>query len=230
MAVTAPRALPAEQAARLRRPSWRDTRLLVGLVLVLASVAIGARVVALADDTVPVYAARAALPAGTALSAENLVVARARITGTDGRYLEARDPLPPGRVLLRQVGPGELVPRSAIGSAAALTTRPVTVPIDGAPPAGLVTGALVDVWASERAPGSGAVAGVEYVTPKRIARGVEVFHVAAAGSSLAATSESSVEVLLDEDELPLVLDALANDARTAVVPVPGSAPRSGGEP
>jgi hypothetical protein len=230
MAVTAPRALPAEQAARLRRPSWRDTRLLVGLVLVLASVAIGARVVALADDTVPVYAARATLPPGTSLSAENLVVARARITGTDGRYLEARDPLPAGRVLLRQVGPGELVPRSAIGSAAALTTRPVTVPIEGAPPAGLVTGALVDVWASERASGSGSVAGAEYVTPKRIARGVEVFHVAAAGSSLAASSESSVEVLLDEDQLPLVLDALANDARTAVVPVPGSAPRSGGEP
>jgi hypothetical protein len=224
MAVPTSTTLPAEHAARLRRPSWRDTRLLVGLVLVLASVALGARVIALADDTVPVYAARAALPPGTPLTSDNLIVARARITGADGRYLDARDPLPSGRVLLRQVGPGEIVPLSAIGSADALATRPVTVPLQGSPPAGLVTGALADVWASERAPGTGAAG--EYVAPKRIAQSVEVFHVTDEGDSLAAASGSSVEVLLDEDELPQVLDALANDARTAVVPVPGSAPRS----
>ena len=34
--------------------------------------------------------------------------------------------------------------------------------------------------------------------------------------------------LLDATELPLVLDALANGSRTAVVPVPGSAPGGGG--
>lgn len=228
MAVQAPRALPAEPAARLRRPSWRDTRLLVGLILVLASVALGARVVALADHTVPVYAARGPLPPGTALTSDELVVARVRITGTGGRYLDARLPLPPDRVLLRHVGPGELVPLSAVGPASALVTRPVTVPLPGPPPAGLKTGALADVWASERGTGSGLEA--QFSPPKRIARAVEVFHVADDGGSLSASSGSSVEVLLDEDELPLVLDALANDARTAVVPVPGTAPGSGGDP
>jgi hypothetical protein len=226
MTAPASTTLPAATAARLRRPSWRDGRLLIGLVIVLASVALGARVVALADDTVPVYAARAELPPGTALTPDELVVVRARITGTDGRYLDAAAPVPGGRVLLRHVGTGELVPLSALGPASALTTRPVTVPLDGAPPAGLVTGALADVWASERSPGSGN--GAQYVAPKRIARDVEVFHVAAEDRSLSAAAGASVEVLLDETELPLVLDALANEARTAVVPVPGSAP--GGEP
>ena len=228
MTVPASTALPAATAARLRRPSWRDARLLVGLVLVLASVALGARVVALADDTIPVYAARVALPPGTALSADDLVVARARITGTRGEYLEAGDPLPESQVLLRQVGAGELVPLSAVGSVSALTTRPVMVPLDGVPPAGLVTGALADVWASERSTGTGT--GATYGAPKRIARDVEVFHVVEDDRSLSAASGASVEVLLDEAELPLVLDALANEARTAVVPVPGSAPASGGEP
>ena len=229
MSVTASTPLPSATAARLRRPSWRDGRLLVGIVLVLASVALGARVVALADDTVPVYAARTELPPGTALTPDGLVVARARITGTGVRYLEAASPLPAGRILLRHVGAGELVPLSAVGTVASLTTRPVTVPLDGAPPAGLVTGALADVWASERSPGSGAGA-PQYVAPRRIAREVEVFHVAEESGSLSAAAGSSVEVLLDETELPVVLDALANEARTAVVPVPGSAPGSGGEP
>jgi hypothetical protein len=218
--------MPTAPAARLRRPSWRDGRLLVGLVIVLASVALGARVVAMADDTVPVYAARTALPPGTSLRSGDLVVARARITGTEGRYLSAGSPLPAGRVLLRAVGAGELVPLSAVGPASALTTRPVTVPLEGVPPEGLVTGALADVWASERNAGTGA--GTQYGEPRRLARAVEVFHVAEDRGSLAASSGSSVEVLLDEAELPLVLDAIANEARTAVVPVPGSAP--GGDP
>ena len=228
MAAQAPRALPTDQAVRLRRPSWRDTRLLVGLVLVLAAVALGSRIVALADDTVPVYAARSALPPGTPLTSDDVVVARARITGTGGRYLDARQPLPADHVLLRQVGPGELVPVSAVGPASALVTRPVTVPLEGPLPAGLKTGALADVWASERATGS--VVEAQYSAPRRIARAVEVFHVADGGASLSGSSGSSVEVLVDEEELPLVLDALANDARTAVLPVPGTAPSSGGEP
>ena len=36
--------LPKPTAARLRTPSWRDTRLVVGLVLVLLSMAVGAKV------------------------------------------------------------------------------------------------------------------------------------------------------------------------------------------
>ena len=97
MTVPASTTPPAASAARLRRPSWRDGRLLIGLVIVLASVALGARVVALADDTVPVYAARAELPPGTALTPDELVVVRARITGTEGRYLDAAAPVPGGR-------------------------------------------------------------------------------------------------------------------------------------
>jgi hypothetical protein len=228
MAVQAATPLPAAPAARLRRPKWRDTRLLVGLVLVLASVALGARMIALADDTVPVYAARRALPPGTSLTSDVLVVARARITGIAGQYLPADRALPSGRVLLRHVGAGELVPLSAVGDASALTTRPVTIPLERGPPAGLVTGALVDVWASERSTGAGATA--QYVAPRRLAREAEVFDVAEQGGSLSAASGASVQVLLDEAELPLVLDALANEARTVVVPVPGSAPGSGGDP
>jgi hypothetical protein len=228
MAVSAPPALPAAPAARLRRPSWRDTRLLVGVVLVLVSVALGARVVALADETQPVYAARVTLPPGTALTADALVVARAKITGTSGRYLPADRPLPAGQVLLREVGPGELVPMSSLGAAAALTRRPLTVPLEGPVPAGLVTGALADVWASERSRDTGS--GTKYAEPRRIAENVEVFHVSADGGSLSAPGGTSVEVLLEESELSAVLDALANEARTTVVPVPGSAPTSGGDP
>jgi len=62
--------LPKPTAARLRKPSWRDSRLVVGLVLVLLSMAIGAKVIASADDTVPMYAAAAALVPGQPVDPE----------------------------------------------------------------------------------------------------------------------------------------------------------------
>src|SRR4051812_3857138 len=95
-------------AARLRRPSWRDPRLLIGLALLLSSVAIGARVVALADHTVPVLAARDTLPTGTPLTDDVLKVVRVRLTGSDARYLDATQAIPRGQVLIRTVGAGEI--------------------------------------------------------------------------------------------------------------------------
>lgn len=52
---------------RLRTPSWFDLRLVVGVVLVLGSVAAGAVVVSRADATRPMLVAVHDLAAGTVL-------------------------------------------------------------------------------------------------------------------------------------------------------------------
>jgi Flp pilus assembly protein CpaB len=207
-------------AARLTRPSWRDPRLLIGLVLLLSSAAIGARVIASADHTHPVYAARAALPSGTVLSADDLEVVHLKLTGTAAGYLDARQPIPRGQVVIRTVGAGEIVPTGAIAPADRLVSRPVDIPFDGPVPTGLTVGGRVDVWASAKqrdAEGGG------YAQPQRIAEQVEVFDVSRPESGLAADRAASVEVLLPAESLPSVLDAMANDARVVVLPVPGTA-------
>lgn len=211
-------------APRLRRPSWRDPRLIIGLVLLLTSVALGARVVALADHTEPVYAARGTLPTGTPLTTDALMVVRVRLAGTEAAYLDARRSLPPGQVLVRPVGSGEIVPLAAIAPAEALELRPVSIPIDGDPPAGLVSGGVVDVWASAK---RREAVGGGYDEPERIARTVEVFDVRAPGTGLSSSRTGSAEVLLPFEELASVLDALANQARVVILPVPGSVRRDG---
>lgn len=216
-------AIPA--AARLRRPSWRDTRLIVGLLIVLASVALGARVVAAADDTVALYAAGTTLVTGRRLTAADLTVVRVRLGAGTAAYLPARSPLPAGATVLRTLGAGELIPVSAVGAAALVQVRPVTVPLNGAPPVGLGAGARVDVWSSARDPGVGAA---RYRSPARLAGGVEVSAVTRDESGLSVTRGGSAQVLLRESQLPAVLDALANDARLVLVPVPGPTLRSGG--
>ncbi|MEO6999355.1 MAG: hypothetical protein ABI112_14840, partial [Terracoccus sp.] len=51
-------------AKRLQRPSWRDSRLLVGVLLVLVAATLGAKAVASTDDRVPMWVASGDLVAG----------------------------------------------------------------------------------------------------------------------------------------------------------------------
>ncbi len=60
---------PPVPVARLKRPSWKDPRLLVGLLLVLASVAGVVFLVGSADRTTEVYAARDGIAVGETLTA-----------------------------------------------------------------------------------------------------------------------------------------------------------------
>lgn len=213
--------LPAPEAARLRRPSWRDKRLVVGLLLVLAAVGLGAQVVARADRTVPVFAAGATLPVGAELRPDGLNVVRVRLDGAQQHYLSAERPLPQGQVLLRSVGAGELVPASAVGPADRLARRPLGIPVDGVLPDGLAPGGLVDVWASARDRKAGSNV---YAAPERLVASAPVFQVTVPSSGLSVSRATTVHVLLAEGDLARVLEALANGAKTVVVPVPGSVP------
>lgn len=125
--------MPASpRAARLAAPSWLDARLLLGVVLVLASVVAGARLLASADDAQPVWVATRDLAAGTSLSEGDLEPGRVRLFGDGTRYVLAVGTAPLGYVLTRPVGARELLPAAGLVSpqAAAPDLRDVAVPVE----------------------------------------------------------------------------------------------------
>jgi len=209
--------LPAPAATRLRRPSWRDPRLLVGLLLVTLAVVVGARVVAAADETEPFYVAARALTPGDPVGPGDVRVVQARLPEADGAYLSATQDLAPGLVVVRPVSAGELVSRDAVGPPRDVVTQPVGVPVAGALPRGLVDGALVDVWIAdpdpERAGG--------FVEPQRVVDAAVVAEVTRDTGALGTGGGTTVQVLLEEESLRQVLGALANGADVALVLVPG---------
>ena len=140
--------LASPAAVRVGRPRWRDARLLGGVLLVLASVVLGSRVLASADDTTPVWAVSHDLAAGTSLRADDLVRRDVRLGAAASTYLSAKDSAPVGYVVSRTIRSGELLPAAAVTSAsAAVEQRLVTVPVDRLHrPAGLRRGAEVDVY------------------------------------------------------------------------------------
>ncbi|MEZ0494477.1 hypothetical protein AB2L28_19740 [Kineococcus sp. TBRC 1896] len=213
-------------------PSWRDPRLLVGLLLVTGSVVAGSVVVGQARDTTTVWGLGRAVGAGQRLTAADLTVVEVRLDPTTAeRYVPAEvpaDAVLDGRaVALRGLGAGELLPRSSVGRAEELTARPVSVPVEGAVPPGVVVGSLVDVWVVPAAAGATAATDGAVPGPERLVAAAEVASVVTGGGALATRAGADAQVVVPQDALPAVLEAVASDDDLVLVPVPGSAPGGG---
>jgi hypothetical protein len=199
-------AAPASPPARRVGAGRRDVRLALGVVLVVASVVVGSRVLASADDRVPVWSAASALAAGTTLAAADLVATPVAVDDLQAYAAASQDLV--GVRLSRDLGAGELVPRSALSSADAVDRRLVTVPVDPlhAPPT-LARGELVDVYVSPR-DGASVGAGVDVLPALVLAR-------------VLVADPGSVDTSGAGDQLGVVLDVAAADADRAVAAARG---------
>lgn len=216
---------PSARAARIQLPSWRDSRLLVGVLLVLGAVALGSYLVARADDRIPMYAAAASLTPGQSLSESSVVRVDVRLDEDVAGYLSAREPLPADRVLLREMRPGELVPLSAIGTAQDADLSQVTIAVDPTSAAPLTTGTVVDVFVNPRVVGTTD----EYSGPALLLERVTVASVDTTGRGLGSSGRgTAVRVMVPSGQVPDLIAAVDLEAKVTVVPVPGAVTRAGG--
>src|SRR3954452_824726 len=103
---------PSPSPRRIAAPSWLDLRLVLGVLLVLVSVLIGAKVVSGARQTYPRVTVRHDLAAGAALGASDLPLRQVQLPHQGhGVYLSRlQDAV--GKKLSRPVSAGELLPAS----------------------------------------------------------------------------------------------------------------------
>lgn len=212
--------LPIRRANRLRAPSWRDARLVAGILLVLVAAVVGAVVVSRADDRVPVYAASVALVPGQRLDAGSVRRVEVQLGDDLPAYLDADESLPADSYVVREVRPGELVPRSALGSAADVAVQPVTIDVDATSASTLVRGSVVDVWIT--APRAGST--TEFDKPVKALSGVSVASEPkeAAGFGASGSDTVAVSVMAPQDRVGEVVAHLGDGSRITVVPAPGS--------
>jgi hypothetical protein len=209
---------PAPVPRRARPPRWLDLRLVLGVLLVLGSVLLGARVVGAADATVPVWAVVGNLAAGTELAAEDLVAVDVRLDAIAGAYLSTST-RPEGRVLARAVRAGELLPRSALEEPDELVQVALPVQAGFVPPS-LARGQLVDVYALAD-PAAGAVAEADgSVTPVVGEAPVQALSGRSDGVLSTPTTTVQVVVAVPADEAADVLASIGG--RPLVVVVHGS--------
>jgi hypothetical protein len=217
----------------VRPPRWLDLRLVLGVLLVLCSVLLGARVVSAADATVPVWAVTGDLAAGTRLDASDLRAVDVRLGDAARAYLSTST-RPEGRTLARAVRSGELLPRRALDAAGELVQLALPVQSGYVPP-GLERGQVVDVYAVAD-PTAGA-AGVADGSVTPVVRMAPVAAISDRSQGVLSTPTTAIQVVVSvaAGDAPDVLAAIAGrplvvvvhdsaDAGTGVAQVPAAGP------
>lgn len=216
------------KANRLASPSWLDTRLVLGVLLVLVSVVVGASVLSAADARSVVYTVTRDMAEGSTLLAGDLEPVRVQLEDAELRRL--LQDLPgdadwEGYVANRPLNAGELVPLAALAQAGDVEQRQVTLNIEpGHAPPDLRKGDLVDVYVTpeetDAAPAPvdpGASPGPTQVPlqaglTREVLRGVPVERAGGeddGGFSSAADQARQVVLNLAPNQVRLVLSAVA---------------------
>ena len=192
-----------------------DIRLVIGLVLVVASVAGVYGLVAAADRTTAVYIASKPLAAGYQIQARDLDVVHVRLAGASASYV-AEDGLRRGAVLLRPLDAGELIPIAAIGSAKDITSSTLVLALTSPLPVDTQPGSIVDLWTARQLGQNSFGPPIILVPQAQIIRVIETSGI---GSSSRVVN---VEITIPRDKVALVLQAQANGDVTSLVPTIGA--------
>jgi Flp pilus assembly protein CpaB len=203
----------APAARRLGSSRWRDPRLAVGIVLVAASVVVGARVVAAADDTVEVWSLRQDVSAGSALTADDVTVSRLHFADAAdaGRYFDGDESLPADLVADHDLVAGELLARSALVEPESKAVSELPLPVtNGRYPADLATGDRVDVWVTPED------AADDRRGAEQVLDSVAVLDLDQASTSVGGGDSAVVLVALEPNDAA-ALDALLTAAATGSV-------------
>lgn len=225
MSDASPPTPPSPSAGRLATPSWLDARLVLGVLLVLVSVVVGARLLAAADRTQLVWAAARDLAPGTVLEEEDLRAVEVRLLSARDAYLAAPSRDFVGYVLERELLADELVPvRALAGPGDQAELRLVSVPVEpGRYPGDLERGQRVDVWSTpddDAAAQPPAGEPSEATGSRLVLEAVPVAQRAEDGGALVGASGAEAVVLAVAPEDVAELVAAMSSGRIDLVRVP----------
>ena len=211
--------LARPSARRLQRPSWRERRLVVGVLLVILAATLGAKAVASADARRPVWVAATDLVAGEQVGPDSFVRADVQLADRMSSYLGADSRVPAGSVMVRDVRSGELVPTSAVGAADAIDVRRVTVRADATSTTGLAKGSRVDVFVTT----GGATGSVtSHGSTSRLIESAAVAAVLTGSSGFGVDATTAVQIYVPAEQVSRVVEAVDSDAKLTLVPTAGT--------
>ncbi|SJN31046.1 hypothetical protein FM104_07240 [Microbacterium esteraromaticum] len=199
--------------SRARRPVFGDIRFLIGIVLVIASIAGVWFLVSTSRQTTPVLQATRTVVPGETISSADLQVVEVGLGALADSYVAPQD-LEPGSVATRTLAKGELVPASAVGDAS--RSRTTTVVVNStAIPAGVGPGTVVELWHTPLLKD-----GRTFDKPRILVGDATVATVAEADGML-SQNRTDVELVIDRAEVADVLTAITGGSVISIIPAGG---------
>jgi hypothetical protein len=185
------------KASRLALPRWLDPKLLLGLLLVIVAMLLGARVFASADDTVAVYQVKSAMFTGDALTADSVTVTRVHFSegSVADNYVGAAQALPAGQVVNHDLRAGEMLTQGSVSAKTQTPTVELSVPISTGDVALVTKNSRVDVIVVPN-----SVTGAAKASPTKVLADVLVTSIPGGSGgafSSGSTGGSSITVRVD---------------------------------
>lgn len=190
-----------------------DARLLVGLVLVVASIAAVVGIVGVADDGEEVLVTPRALTAGEVLTASDLDVRRVSLGVEAHGYARPGELPDEGVVVTRTLAAGELVPLAALGDVRGPAATTVVVALSTPLGATVRPGDALDLWSAP------AIEAGRFGAPVVIASDAHLVRAVVDDGIVARDRGGSVELLVPRRDIARILHALANGDALSAVPV-----------
>lgn len=204
---------PGQFAPRVKKPKLTDPRLIVGTLLVVGSVALGAWAMDEARSNEPVYVAATVLTPGTVLTSAHLSTAEVRLLEQQGLYVTPAWDFTQEYVLTQTISPGEFIPLTALQPQDDTDRRVIAIPLAISPPAEVAVGAVVDLWHSE--------VKAEQGSAELIAANLIVSEVPSRDGVFTVSSAGQVHVVVPQDDVAAVLSAVQHSGALALLPAPG---------
>lgn len=195
----------------MKTKRWLDPRLLIGMLLVVASVAAVVFVVSASNRTHEVWSVSNSVVPGDVLTADDVALARVQLDSSQDLYHD-REESPIGGVVTRPLEAGELIPVSAVADAALAERSRVVVTVDGPLPDGATRGAVVDVWAAEQLDGS------TYATPRVLVDDAVIAAVHTNDGLISTAQTVQVELLVPSGDTGGLLHAMSSGHAMHLVP------------
>lgn len=197
-------------ASRLGSPSWFDGRLVLGVVLVLVSVLVGAKVLSAADRSQQVWIATRDLAPGMVLVAGDLQPGQVRLFATSALYVAGSKPV--GYVVRRAVSQAELLPVGALSAPGQVVARrDVTVPVaTGHLPPDLARGDQVDVYVTpdDKSAQRKVVKGVDAYAPRLVLSALTVARVLTRTGLGSSSQDQPVVLTVDPADVLALVQAM----------------------
>jgi SAF domain len=220
-------ALATPPAHRLQSPSWLDGRLIVGVILVLLSVVVGAKIVAASGDYDQIWAASHDLAPGTTITGGDLVAVKVRFHDHASGYFSMSGMSLIGRTTVAALSRGQLIPVAALPATPPTPTRLVTVPVAKLhmPHGSDLQGTQVDLYVTLKTAASGGAN-----TPQLVLANVTVADTIN-DSSLGGSDGSAVVLAVPVGDVDAVVGAVESGSidlvrvpsdQTASFPSPGA--------
>ncbi|WP_175956175.1 hypothetical protein [Schaalia sp. Marseille-Q2122] len=191
---------------------WKDPRLVIGIIVLLASIIACTQLIASARAGIPVYRSTRPIAQGESLGPHNTVIIDARPEST--AYLPGGE-LPSDAQATINIGAGELIARSAITTEAQKNRRNIVISVSDGLPDTVTPGTSLELWFVPNQP----IGTQEAPKPSIVTKDATLVKVLGESGILAGQGSLRIEVRFNVTDISKILESAHGNGTLSAVPV-----------